>query len=102
MAGIDRGQPGCRADEPTCFGGRRMRVKLCIRCPYKPRDLAGHYDPNAVLYACAKCDANFDSQDLSEAHRRQQWSTIPPTISMIPRGAAPFATDDLVSSATTP
>ena len=33
-----------------------MRVKLCARCPYLPCDLAGHYDPEAVLHLCAKCD----------------------------------------------
>ena len=33
-----------------------MRVKLCARCPYAPRDLAGHYDPEAAFHACAKCD----------------------------------------------
>lgn len=33
-----------------------MRVKLCERCPYTPRDLAGHYDPGASLHVCAKCD----------------------------------------------
>jgi hypothetical protein len=78
-----------------------MRVKLCTRCPYTPRDLADHYDPDAALYACAKCDALFDRQNLGEAHRRPQWSAIPPTISMIPQGVAPSATDDSASSATT-
>ena len=33
-----------------------MRVKLCARCPYTPRDLAGHYDPEGVLHVCATCD----------------------------------------------
>ena len=33
-----------------------MRVKLCRRCPYTPRDLADHYDPEAALHVCAKCD----------------------------------------------
>jgi hypothetical protein len=33
-----------------------MRVKLCARCPYTPRELAGHYDPEATLHVCAKCD----------------------------------------------
>jgi hypothetical protein len=79
-----------------------MRVKLCNRCPYTPSDLAGHYDPDAVLYACAKCDVIFDQHSSREAHRRRQWSTIIPTISMIPQGVAPFARDDLGSSATTP
>src|ERR1700730_4482755 len=26
-------------------GRRHVKVKLCARCPYKPRDLASHYDP---------------------------------------------------------
>jgi hypothetical protein len=79
-----------------------MRVKLCGRCPYTPRDLAGHYDADAVLYACAKCDAIFDPHYSREAHRRRQWSPTHPTISMIPQGVAPFAKDVLVSSAITP
>jgi hypothetical protein len=33
-----------------------MRVKLCARCPYTPRDLTGHYDPEAALHVCARCD----------------------------------------------
>jgi hypothetical protein len=33
-----------------------MRVKLCARCPYTPQDLTGHYDPEAALHVCAKCD----------------------------------------------
>ena len=79
-----------------------MRVKLCNRCPYTPHDLAGHYDPDAVLYACAKCDSIFDPHVLREAYRRRQWSITHPTISMIPPGAARFAKDDLASSATIP
>jgi hypothetical protein len=79
-----------------------MRVKLCTRCPYTPHDLAGHYDPDAAFYACAKCDAIFDSRNLGEAYRRRQWPTIPPTISSIPQRVVPSATDDSASSATTP
>lgn len=33
-----------------------MKVTLCTRCPYGPRDLADHYDPEAALHVCAKCD----------------------------------------------
>jgi len=33
-----------------------MRVKLCSRYPYTPRDLPGHYDPEDTLHACANCD----------------------------------------------
>jgi hypothetical protein len=35
-----------------------MRVKLCMRCPYPPRDISGHYDSKAVLHLCVKCDAD--------------------------------------------
>jgi hypothetical protein len=33
-----------------------MRVKLCARCPYAPRDLANHYDPGANLHLCTSCE----------------------------------------------
>jgi hypothetical protein len=33
----------------SAVGKRHMRVKLCLRCPYTPRDLAGHYDPDGIL-----------------------------------------------------
>jgi hypothetical protein len=79
-----------------------MRVRLCNRCPYTPRDLAGHYDAEAVLYACAKCDAIFEPYSSREPDRRRQWSTTFPSISTIPPSAAPSATDDLALSAITP
>ena len=56
-----------------------MRVKLCSRCPYTPRDLAGHYDPEGEIHVCARCDgaerasANCYPQ---KADRRQQCVTI--------------------------
>jgi hypothetical protein len=37
-----------------------MRVKLCARCPYTPRDLADHYDPEAALRLCATCDVEYE------------------------------------------
>jgi hypothetical protein len=46
-----------------------MRVKLCARCPYTPRDLAAHYDPKAVLHVCAKCDGH-DEASLSHYPRK--------------------------------
>ena len=46
-----------------------MHVKLCDRCPYTPRDLAQHYDPDATLYACATCD---DKQYWCEARWRRE------------------------------
>ena len=33
-----------------------MRVKLCARCPYTPRDLANYYDANSGSYLCFRCD----------------------------------------------
>ena len=33
-----------------------MKVKLCARCPYKPQTLDGHYDLEAALHLCARCD----------------------------------------------
>jgi hypothetical protein len=81
-----------------------MRVKLCGRCPYTPWDLTGHYDPEAALHACAKCD---DEQEVPtrhfprQAYRRQKCSTIPNIIGTAQRSAAPSATENLVSSGTT-
>ena len=50
-----------------------MKVKLCARCPYAPPDLAGHYDPEAALHVCAKCDGEhvkLTNHYPREAHRR--------------------------------
>ena len=33
-----------------------MRVKLCARCPYMPRDLANYYDANSGSHLCFRCD----------------------------------------------
>jgi hypothetical protein len=52
-----------------------MRVKLCSRCPYTPRDLAGHYDPEGILHVCAKCDGRQEASTNHyprKAYRRQQ------------------------------
>jgi hypothetical protein len=82
-----------------------MRVKLCARCPYTPRDLAGHYDPDAALHVCARCDGE---QRLGtecyprEAYRRRECSTVPNIIRMAQRRAAPSVNENLVSSGTTP
>ena len=53
------GNPHLSRQEYTLFrlGRRHLRVKLCARCPYTPRDLADHYDPEASLHVCAKCDS---------------------------------------------
>lgn len=34
-----------------------MRVKLCARCPYTPRDLADYYDANSSSHLCFRCDS---------------------------------------------
>jgi hypothetical protein len=78
-----------------------MRVKLCARCPYTPQDLASHYDPEAALHACAKCDhgkAAVTRHYPREAERRRRSSTVPSVFG----SAAPSVTERLVSSATAP
>jgi hypothetical protein len=50
-----------------------MRVKLCARCPYTPRDLADHHDPEGTLHVCAKCDGQQEASTNHyprEANRR--------------------------------
>ena len=74
-----------------------MRVKLCARCPYTPCDLAHHYDPDAALYACAKCDSE---QEFCEIMWRQQCSTEIETSSAAKSSVAPFARESLDSFAT--
>lgn len=82
-----------------------MRVKLCARCPYTPQDLAGHYDPEGTLYACARCDGG---QKVStnhyprEPYRRPQCATVPNIHGTVQPSVALSATESLVSSATTP
>ncbi len=46
-----------------------MRVKLCARCPYTPEDLIGHYDSQAALYVCAKCDGSQEVITNKNARR---------------------------------
>ena len=82
-----------------------MRVKLCARCPYTPQDLAGHYDPEGTLYACARCDGG---QKVStdhcprEPHRRPKCATVPNIHGTVQPSVALSATESLVPSATTP
>ena len=57
-----------------------MKVKLCVRCPYALRDLAGHYDPAAILHLCANCDGEQTASTNEyprKAKRRQKCATIP-------------------------
>ncbi len=75
-----------------------MRVKLCARCPYTPRDLAHHYDPEAALYACLKCD---NQQDPCEIDWRQTCSTQIETSSATKSSVAPFARESSALSAIT-
>jgi hypothetical protein len=82
-----------------------MRVKLCARCPYTPRDLAGHYDPKGVLHACAKCDGQQGAGTNHyprKAHRRQKCTTVPNIFVTAQRSVARSVTDGLVSSGTIP
>jgi hypothetical protein len=82
-----------------------MRVKLCARCPYTPQDLAGHYDPEAALHACAKCDVEqgmLTNHYPRQAHRRRQCATVLNIFGMTQPSAAPSVTESLVSSGTTP
>src|SRR6266849_8015075 len=94
-----------RRSLPLRRGRRHMRVKLCARCPYTPRDLAGHYDAEATLHVCAKCDSRQGGTTKHyprEAHRRQKCLTVHNIFGMAQPSAAPSVTEGLVSSGTTP
>ena len=81
-----------------------MRVKLCARCPYTPQDLTGHYDPEAALHVCAKCDGEHGGSTQHyprKAYRRRACSTAPNIFGMAQRSAAPSVTESLASSGTT-
>jgi hypothetical protein len=81
-----------------------MRVKLCSRCPYTPRDLAGHYDPEGVLHVCAKCDGEQGASTNycpHKAHRRQQCVTAPNILGTAQPSVARSATENLASYGTT-
>jgi hypothetical protein len=82
-----------------------MRVKLCARCPYAPRDLADHYDPHAVLHVCAKCDGEQGiprNHYPRAANRRRECATILNVFDTTQRSGARSVTESLVSSGTTP
>jgi hypothetical protein len=82
-----------------------MRVKLCARCPYTPRDLADHYDPEAAAHLCASCDGEQGKLRMyypREARRRRTCSIAHNTFGTAQRSAAPSVTESLVSSGTTP
>lgn len=90
---------------PLRLGRRRMKVKLCSRCPYTPRDLAGHYDPEGILHVCAKCDGRQEASTNHyprKAHRRQRCATVRNIFATAQPSAARSATESLASSGTTP
>jgi hypothetical protein len=81
-----------------------MRVKLCALCPYTPRDLAGHYDPEGPLHLCAKCDGE---QQVSTHHyprktrTRQNFATVLHIPGTAQPSVARSVTERLASSGTT-
>jgi hypothetical protein len=77
-----------------------MRVKLCTRCPYTPRDLADQYDAGATQYLCPACDLEHDRR---KSLRRGTCQTIETsnTTGIIELRAAPFATEASASFAIT-
>lgn len=77
-----------------------MRVRLCSRCPYAPRDLAGHYDPEGALHVCAKCDGEQGASTNyypRKVHRRQQWPAATNIRGITKPSIARFATEGLAS-----
>ena len=81
-----------------------MRVKLCARCPYTPQDLASHYDPEAALHACAKCDRkqNMIARHYPrEAYRRQRCSVVTNITRTTQRTAARSVAENSASSGIT-
>jgi hypothetical protein len=95
----DRESPLLRA------GRQHMRVKLCSRCPYTPRDLAGHYDPEAVLHVCAKCDGGrwaSTNHYPRKVNRRLQCETFPNIPGTPQASGARSATENSVSYDTIP
>jgi|SRR6185437_1951845 hypothetical protein len=65
-----------------------MRVKLCARCPYTPRDLADQYDADAALYLCPACDLEHDRR--RSQRRRTCPTTTTNTTGTSAQRAAPF------------
>jgi len=82
-----------------------MRVKLCSRCPYTPRDLGHHYDAQAIAHACARCDGEQVKVKLYhplEPYRRRKCSIVPKLFNIPQRGVAPCVAESSVSSVTIP
>lgn len=82
-----------------------MRVKLCARCPYGPRDLADHYDPEAAAHLCASCDGEQEASINHyprKAYRRGECATAPNVFGSAQQSVARSATKGLASSGTIP
>lgn len=82
-----------------------MKVKLCGRCPYTPRDLDDHYNPVAAHHACARCDGEQGKIRMyypRETYRRRICSIVPSIFSIPQRSGAPCAAESSVSSGTIP
>jgi hypothetical protein len=81
-----------------------MRVKLCSRCPYAPRDLAGHYDPEGTLHVCATCDGQQASTNHypRKDYRRQKCATVPNIFATAQPGVARSVKESLASSGIIP
>jgi hypothetical protein len=80
-----------------------VKVKLCARCPYTPRDLAGHYQAEAALHLCASCDGQQEASTSHyprKAYRRQQCATIPNVFATAQQSVARSVTEGLASSGT--
>jgi hypothetical protein len=90
----------CMTATTTAALEAAMRVKLCARCPYTPRDLADHYDPEAAAHLCASCDGEQGKLRMyypREARRRRTCSIAHNTFGTAQRSAAPSVTESLVS-----
>lgn len=74
-----------------------MRVKLCIRCPYTPRDLADQYYADAALYLCPACDLEHDRR--RSKRRRTCPTTTTNTTGTFELRAAPFVREGSASFA---
>ena len=82
-----------------------MRVKLCSRCPYAPRDLGDHFDAEATAHACARCDGEQDKVKMYyplETYRRRRCSIVPKNFRIPQRSAAPCVAGSSASSGTIP
>jgi hypothetical protein len=86
-------------------GMQNASVKRCVRCPYAPLDLAGHYDPEGIPHVCAKCDGQHrlnTNHYPRKAHRRQQCVTILNICGTVQPSVARSAMEGLALSAATP